>query len=132
MSTTTSFSYSFNSVDDVQVNKKIEYQTVYTDENKNIWSTTYVNNVNNDKTLESFNNLYKGKEEIKEKVGLSIDRADWEIKEFDNSVKTNEYNEPYSKYSYLDKIMQYNLANTNINNIDISTIKNSSFPQITL
>lgn len=136
MSTTTSFSYSYNSVDNIQVNKKIEYQTVYTDENKNIWSTSYVNNVENDKIQESFNNLYKGKEEIKEKIGLSTDRSEWKINEFDNSIKTNEYKEPYSTYSYLDNIMQYTIDNNINNNIDNniakSSIKTSSFPQITL
>jgi len=125
MSTTTSFSYSYNNVDDIEVNKKVEYKTVYTDTNKNIWSTSYVNTVENNKMYESFNNLFKGGEEIKEKIGLSTDKSDWKINEFDNSIKTKEYNEPYSEYSYLANCLKNNLDNINNDNP-------KSFPQITL
>lgn len=134
MSTTTSFSYSYNSVDNVQINKKIEYQTVFTDENKNIFLKRYVNSIENDKMYESFNNLFKEKEEIKEKIGLSTNKSDWKVNEYDNNIKIGEYNEPYSKYNYLDNIIQYNIENNIDIDLDINKSKNNStnLPQITL
>ena len=125
MSTVTSFTYSYNNIDNVEVNKSFEYKTVYTDKNENIWSSIYKNSTTNDNMIESFNKTYKSNmDEFKEQIGNSNNKSNWTIKDFDNCIKSKDYTESYDKYPYYN----YYLENTlhNINNHNSSII-----PQIT-
>lgn len=121
MSTITSFSYSYDNIDNVTVNKKIEYKTTYKDNENNIWFSTYTNNTVNEDMHESFNKLFKSnQEEIKEQSGISKNQSDWKIIEYNNAIKDKEYTETYDKYPYYNYYLQDNLHNINT----------TTFPQI--
>lgn len=126
MSTITSFTYSYNNVDNVEINKNFEYKTVYKDDQNNVWSSTYKNVMTGDNNMyESFNKLYKSNmDEIKEQVGNSVNKDNWKIKEFDNGIEEKSYIETYDKYPYYNYYIDNALHNINTN------IPTSSIPQI--
>lgn len=120
MSTITSFTYSYNNIDNVNITKNVEYKTVYKDDNDNTWASSYNNTISNDDMKESFNKIFKNNKIIKEQIGNSENKKDWKIKEFDNHSFTKEYNENYKKYPYYEYYLEDKLHNINIhNNIDI-------------
>lgn len=127
MSTVTSFTYSYNNVDNVEVDKKFEYKTVYTDNNNNIWSSVYTNKTTNNNMYESFNKTYKSNmDEVKEQVGNSLNQDNWNIKEYNNYIEEKNYVENYEKYPYYNYYVENTLHNINNNSSPIiPQIKNN-------
>jgi hypothetical protein len=135
MSTITSFTYSYNNIDNVEINKNFEYKTVYTDNDNNVWSSTYKNVMKNDNEIhESFNKLYKSNmDEIKEQIGNSVNQSNWKIKEFDNGIEEKSYTENYDKYPYYNYYVDnalHNINNDVVKNNDITINNGNNMPKI--
>jgi hypothetical protein len=119
MNKKTSFTYSYNS-DDISTSKIIEYNTSYTDSKNNILYTSYKNSITDDKIYESFNKLYINDNNKNEQVGISINKDDWNLKEFHNDNLLKEYKECYEKHPYNKIYLEdkfYNMGKNDIDNL---------------
>lgn len=121
METFTNVSFTEHKKDDEQISKKIQYEISHVD-NDTIFNTSYVNKIENDKTLESFNRLLKKGGDIYQQIGNSSNGNDWHIKEFNNNVLNKEYTDFYTNHVF-DKLLVDN-SKFLINSIEKKFIKN--------
>lgn len=132
MSTKTSFTYSYNNIDDVSISKVIEYKTSYTDNDNNTLATSYKNTIENDNMCESFNKLFINNKETNEQIGVSVNKDDWNLKEFHNDDLLKEYKEDYDKHPYYKYYLEDKLHNIVGNNHKKNDDGANIIPQITL
>lgn len=110
MKTTTKITYTQNSQDNQELSTSIKYET-YSTEGDNVFSTSYVNTVENQQRKESFNKLLKNKNNIYEQIGNSYNENNWQIKEFVNNDLKKEYDDNYQNHTF-------NMDKCNIKGID--------------
>jgi hypothetical protein len=103
----TSFTYSYNNIDDTNITKSMEFKSYYTDNDNNVFSVSYKNNISGNggtgdgnNMQESFNKMFINKHEIKEQIGMSVNKDDWELKEYHNNDLLRQYKEHYDKHPY--------------------------------
>lgn len=99
MNTFTSVTYSFQTHNDTDTIKKIEYISTVQDDEK-MMHTSYNNILRNNEQQETFNKLFKEKTNVYEQIGNSRNKSNWKIKEFNNQTLSKEYNEIYDKHKF--------------------------------
>jgi len=130
----TSFTYSYDNIDDTYINKSMEFKTCYTDDNDTVYSVSYKNNIDiNSKTgnndmKESFNKLFINKKDVKEQIGMSVNKKDWELKEYHNNDLLKQYKEHYDEHPYY----RYYLENKLSDILPVNIIPNNSSNNITI
>lgn len=114
-----SITFSKDNFNSLNTTKKINYNYSVLSGDK-IWSTTYNNKIDDKSISESFNKLYKDGNNTYEKIGNSLNKKSWLIKEFLNTELEKEYDMPYNDTNFTNVIID---AINNIDNIDNSDNK---------
>tara|TARA_B000000437_G_scaffold219162_2_gene200157 strand:- start:1682 stop:2047 length:366 start_codon:yes stop_codon:yes gene_type:complete len=84
--------------------KKIEYKYTHLNDDK-LWSTYYINKIDNNGSKETFNKLYKNGNNVYEKIGNSNNKDSWDIKEFFNTNLEKQYVDNYHNISFNDNLL---------------------------
>jgi hypothetical protein len=115
MDTCTSITYSIKK-NNGEIVKKVEYNATAKD-NEKIINTYYNNSVTNNQQTESFNKIFKDKNNTYEQIGSSKNKQDWSVQEYHNNNKQKEYVDMYKKHNFDQYIMECmpSLANLNDN-----------------
>jgi len=98
METYTSITYSVHKKNDKSITK-IEYNSTMKDNDKLI-NTYYNNSISDDAQNESFTKTLKDKQDIYEQIGVSTNKADWNVKEYHNNNCNKQYIDAYGIHNF--------------------------------
>jgi len=98
METYTSITYSVHKKNDQSITK-IEYNSTMKDNDKMV-NTYYNNSISDDVQNESFTKTLKDKQNKYEQIGVSTNKADWNVKEYHNNNCNKQYIDAYSMHNF--------------------------------
>jgi hypothetical protein len=123
METYTSITYSVHKKNDQSITK-VEYNSTIKDKDKLV-NTYYNNNISEDSQNESFTKTLKDKQNTYEQVGISINKADWNIKEYHNNNCNKQYIDGYNMHNFDKCITDFIPSLTSLNENEKLFIENN-------